>query len=185
MVGCTCAGGKTAMLKKFFVVDCETNEIVATVRIGATGRVVFDDPPELRKGSRLIIISFGCDIAMFVFALAGCFIRPLFRVMMLCVSIAAALGLVLLYLGWWLEKSAKKSSVGSEKKKRHLYNGYTPSFGPWIDPYGLGRDYPDDDGKKTYYIVDSEKNAIVDVKRLGKRGQAYLAWRGKRKKKNI
>jgi len=171
------------MRKKYFVVDCKTDEIVTSIKIGAGGQAVYDDPPELRKGSRLLMIGLDCDIAMLVFALMGYFIRPLFHVLMPLASITAAFGFILTYVGLWLERSAKKSDEGNQNKKRHLYNGYTPSVGPWKDPYGLAQgDTNNIPGKKTYYIVDSETNAIVDVKRLGKWGQRYVEWRGRRQK---
>lgn len=172
------------MRKRFFIVDCITNEIVATVKIGAGEQVVYDDPPELRKGTRLSMIGFDCFGMMLVLVFAGYFVRSLFHALMPLASVAAAFGLILSYLGWWLERSAKKSGEGNQNKKRHLYNGYTPSVGPWKDPYGLAQDNTDTPGKKAYYIVDSQTNAIVDVKRLGKWGQAYVKWRSKRQKRN-
>lgn len=47
-------------------------------------------------------------------------------------------------------------------------------FGPWLDPYGLAQAPAPEDGKKTYYLVDGETNAIVDVLHLGKRAEARL-----------
>ena len=47
-------------------------------------------------------------------------------------------------------------------------------YGAWLDPYGLARDTADIPGKKAYYIVDSERNAVVDVIHLGKWGQKWL-----------
>ena len=51
---------------------------------------------------------------------------------------------------------------------------------PWLDPYGLARDAVDVPGKKTYFVVDSERNAVVDVIHLGKWGQKWLNHRAKR-----
>ena len=168
------------MRKRFFVVDCKTNEIMASVKVGAGMQVVYDNPLELRKSAGLIMIAIDCHIATLMLSLTGYFIRPLFRALMPLASAAAAFGLVLAYVGWGLEKSAKKSVEGNRNRDRHLYNGSTPSAGSWKDPYGLARDTADVPGKKTYYIVDSETNAIVDVKRLGKWGQKWLNLRAKR-----
>lgn len=78
------------------------------------------------------------------------------------------------YLALLIEKLTGKDSNSVQSNKH---------FGSWKDPYGLAQSDSDDiPGKKTYYIVDSEKNAIVDVKRLGKWGQRYVEWRGKRQK---
>ena len=172
------------MRKRFFLVDCKTNEIVASVKIGAGMQVVYDDPPELRKGSRLIMVGLDCDIAMIALALLGYLIRPLFHVLMPLAGGAAALGLPLTYVGWWLKKGVKESGEGNQNKKRHPYNKYTPSVGPWKDPYDLSRDTAHISGKKNYYIVDSEANEIVDVIRLGKWEQVYIEWRGKRQTRN-
>ena len=51
---------------------------------------------------------------------------------------------------------------------------------PWLDPYGIARDAVDVPGKKTYFIVDAEKNAVVDVLRLGRWGQKRLNRHAKR-----
>lgn len=74
-----------------------------------------------------------------------------------------------------VDKSVGKEESGVQSNKH---------FGSWKDPYGFAQGNTDIPGKKTYFIVDSEKNAIVDVKRLGKWGQAYIEWRGKRQKRN-
>ena len=60
-----------------------------------------------------------------------------------------------------------------------LYNR-KGDYGAWLDPYGFARDAADVPGKKTYYIVDSERNAVVDVIHLGRWGQKWLNRRAKR-----
>ena len=78
------------------------------------------------------------------------------------------------YLALLIEKLTGKDSNSVQSNKH---------FGSWKDPYGLAQgEVNNTPGKKTYYIVDSEKNAIVDVKHLGKWGQRYVEWRGKRQK---
>ena len=62
---------------------------------------------------------------------------------------------------------------------RMLYNR-KGDYGAWLDPYGFARDAADVPGKKTYYIVDSERNAVVDVIHLGRWGQKWLNRRAKR-----
>ena len=168
------------MRKRFFVVDCKTKEIVTSVKLGAGIQVVYDDPPERRKGSGLFVIGIHCDIAMFVLAFTGYFIQPLFQVLMPLAGVAAAFGFVLTYVGWWMERNDKKYSESNRNKKLRIYNGCTPSVDPWLDPYGIARDAVDVPGKKTYFIVDAEKNAVVDVLHLGRWGQKRLNRRAKR-----
>ena len=82
---------------------------------------------------------------------------------------------ILIIVGWLTLYRAEKLGVSGDITNRAKCKDI-----PWFDPYGLARDTADVSGKKTYYVVDSERNAVVDVIHLGKWGQKWLNHRAKR-----
>ena len=99
------------------------------------------------------------------------FVRPLLTYALTL----AVLNPILIAIGWLVINRAEKQGFIDDISNKAKCKG-----GCWFDPYGLARDTADVPGKKTYYIVDSETNAIVDVKRFGKWGQKWLNLRAKR-----
>lgn len=106
-------------------------------------------------------------IALLLFTI-GCFLRSLIGYALFFTVLVVALGAV----GQIAIKNGEMTAGKTNPSK--------VKAGPWLDPYGLAQAPAPEDGKKTYYLVDSERNAIVDVLRLGKRAEAQLLRRAAR-----
>ena len=163
------------MQKEYFVVDRKTNKIITTKQVGAAKQVLYENSPKLRKGNRLILASFACGVLMLLFAFIGYFFASLRSVVWPCATVSACADFILTCTGAILERNAKRLGVSGDISNKAKCKGI-----PWFDPYGLARDAADVPGKKTYYIVDAERSAVVDVIRLGKWGQKRLERRAKR-----
>ena len=163
------------MLKKYVIVDRATNKITVAKRVSVNGQMAYDSPPELRKGGRLVLLSMDCGVITIVSALIGYFAASLRSVMLPCASVFAFISLLLGCIGTILERSAKKLGISGDISSKAKCKDI-----PWFDPYGLARDAVDVPGKKTYFVVDSERSAVVDVLHLGKWGQKWLNHLAKR-----
>ena len=132
---------------------------------------MYNEAPELRKGYYIQDWGVIASIAALPLWAFTYFTRSLLG----CALSLTILGPVLIYIGWLKQYRAKKLGVSGDISCKTKCNGL-----PWFDPYGLARDAVDVPGKKTYFVVDSERNAVVDVIHLGKWGQKWLNHRAKR-----
>ena len=163
------------MKKIYYIVSKDHNEIIASKNISIIGQLLYSRHPKERP-------SFIMYYAVLTIGLLGVLLSLINSAGFLRLKIPPILALWLAVAFFAIAYSAIiRDKVASGRtdgvgKGKHVES-------PWSDPYRLVSRYPDNDpSKKTYYIIDSEKNAIVDVKRLGKWGQAYITWRGKRQK---
>ena len=162
----------TIKKKIYYIADSQTNTYVATKRVGIRGRVLYDHSKESRLGYRIQDLGISCFfvVAPLLFLIAW-FARSLLAYALSIMVLAP----ILIIIGWLILYRAEQLGISGDITNKAKCKGI-----PWFDPYGLARDAADIPGKKTYYIVDSERNAVVDVLHLGKWGQAYLERRGKR-----
>lgn len=161
------------MKKTYYIVDSEKNRICYEISISTFWDS--NESPEQRKGENLGSVGFFCG---------GCglcvgFINSKTSFLHLHVLEVIAWGMIYFALVLFVAAAVYvKMAEHNTREAKHKKSGL-----PWSDPYQLVSRYPNNDpSKKIYYIIDNEKNAIVDVKRLGKWGQAYVEWRGKRQK---
>ena len=161
------------MRKKYYIADRETNQMIAAKMLHGSC-AMYDAAPELRKGyytQDLGILS--AIVSLPLWALAR------FTQALLGYALSLTIiGLILIYVGWLMLYRAKKLGVSGDISNTEKCKGI-----PWLDPYGIARHAVDVPGKKTYFIVDAEKNAVVDVLRLGRWGQKRLNRRAKRTQK--
>ena len=152
------------MKKTYCVVDGSNRATIAKWKIGRRGQVYFDERPE--KRIKVIIGYFGIDCTMvgFVLVCLG-FLRATWQP----APITIVLSCMLFPCGCFcllVDKLAGENGNGTPRNKH---------FGSWEDPHHLAQGKTTDvPGKKTYYVVDSERNAVVDVIHLGKWGQKWL-----------
>ena len=149
------------MKKTYLFVDGKSRAIVSKRRIGKRGQSYFNTQPNKRL--KIIFGYLGVDCVTIGF-LMGCYewlsgAEKLSPLMVIMSSMLLPCG----FIAMLVNRFAVEEPV---QNKRH--------YGAWPDPYGLARDTADIPGKKTYYIVDSERNAVVDVIHLGKWGQKWL-----------
>jgi len=150
--------GGVALKKTYFLVDRDTGKIICEKRLGVSWQKYYEACPEMRKRIRVQYAGVCCmDIAITLFA-AGCFFQSLISYALLFTVLTIALECAT----WFMEKTI------NEKKKTYSSIQHN--------------NYDNDPTKKIVFVVDSETNAIVDVKRLGKWGQRYVEWRGRRQK---
>lgn len=167
------------MRRVCYVVSNETQSIIYTKMIRTMEwKILYAVPPKERSASLLTHFGFCCACVGLVLGginLIFPFTLPTliekFSVVLLCLYPIFALIATTLY-----KRVSNNENDGNNKN--HVVVGTA-----WSDPYHLLSKYLDHTpDKKLYYIVDSETNAIVDVKRLGKWGQAYIEWRSRRQK---
>ena len=162
----------TIKKKSYYIADSQTNAYVATKRVGIRGRVLYDHSKESRIGYKIQYLGISClfIVAPLLF-LTAWFVRPLLKYALSVMTLAP----ILIIVGWLILYRAEKLGVCGDISNKAKCKDI-----PWFDPYGLARDTVDVPGKKAYYSVDSERNAVVDVIHLGKWGQKWLNHRAKR-----
>lgn len=168
-------------MKEYHIVSKDNDKIIASRNIGKYGQSIYSRNPKERTSFILEGVVLAVGLLGILLSVVNVIPSLRLKIPPILALVLAASFVVIAYSAVLRDRFVTSTD---NKKKRRLYNGYTPSVGSWRDPYGLARDTADVRGKKTYYIIDSETNAIVDVKRLGKWGQAYIEWRGKRQKRD-
>lgn len=165
------------MKKLYYIVDSENCQICYTKSV-TSAFWDYDEPPMMRKGGIIVRVGIDCVLG----GLCIGFINSQTSFLQLSAFNTIAWGLICLALVLFVIGAVYSKLANNERNAE-----YKCIVGNkiWPDPYNLLDKYlSSDTTQKLYYIVDSETNAIVDVKRLGKWGQAYVEWRGKRQKRN-
>lgn len=163
------------MKKDYFIIDSESGRICYRKSVAAFWD--YTEAPKMRKGGIMVRIGIDCVLG----GLGIGFINSKFSFLQLPLLEGIAWTLMCLALALFIFGAVYGKLASKDEKTTKCRRTIAGKARP--DPYHLVDEYPDGHPtKKTYYIVDSETNTIVDVKHLGKWGQAYLAWRGRRQR---
>lgn len=163
-------GTRIIMAKVFLVVDIETNETVYRMMCGKLRQMYYDRDPKDHVGFVMANVVSLITITGLLLGIVEVF-APFLKSPYAFVAVGCMTGAHIIYVGicWLIEKCRDGNRKEARAKRVKVMSDI-----PWLDPYGLARDTADVPGKKTYYVVDSERNAVVDVIHLGKWGQKWL-----------